>query len=824
MESSSFLSAFDAEPDSHLTDEEIAKRTEETVMPDDSDIVSARIEAFMQDLYFTDRYAEHNERILGYYDAYFGRQDEPQSNPDTDTASDTHTIDKMALILHDFVEHGLLKPEKTSAKQASQGRDPEHPEEIKRRALEAYNELLDYVDPDSLEKAYLFATDTSKWESEARKWRPGAIDKIDERVAEGTITPENAVILKAAINKTPDLDEVGRDELEQVLRMSEHYLADLGLGAISEAMVKHNIKGVVHKSIETLDLIRHPAADNPAATYRDCTEAISVFAPTLMALGYKQPVYKKLALDLRDAALQWFFDDPNGDAQSQRTVSELYSEDIETCAVDLLEAEFGGIKTATEARVKSEGSLRQKLASKDYIQARRAPDGVGLTFIVPNDMTTEEITQFSEQYSKKLASNPQIGPGHPIGSAFDDMQGDRRKESGYEAVHMTFYYHPAHYFPSVSPLGHTVPFEIQVLTQEQHRMKIYGRYSDLFYQGGLTKIGTGYDDTDQPHLDHLEKRAHAENELAPGTTVQSIAEMVAKTPEIPSVFNKLFRAVDINGARILVPPELEEAVRKLPPHSVGPPESLTVLPPTYVSKAQFLEAISKFGKELAGDKDILNALELAEEIEAGMMRDDGVTPVFEGHILPTALSAVMLAIQSGEIWGGDEESHPTEYISNIATAAILHDYPEKRMETIDGRNAKVAERELALTEIKHKYSATVAASVRALTIPVEIVEESARRDQFTTNILDDEKATLVKPLDRINNHIADIKLLQKLAQDPATAAKPENQKIIKEKMAYFAKSARHMPALFESPKLPPAYSRSLNIMWQLAKQVGYKQL
>ncbi len=787
----------------------------ESFIPDDYDIVSGHIEEFMYGLYGTDRYAKHNDRILAYHDRYSeNKNGAEEEGGEDDNGSAAGNIDRMAIILHDFVEHTILRPEKTAAKLVV---EPEQvgraAAEIRDNALTTFNQLLDAVgDQDGLIKAYLFAIDTSKWEAEARKWRDGANERIVEMVADGNISARNAGVMVAAINKTPDLDGIGTGELEQVLRNPSHYLRDLKLGSISDGTMNHNIKGLYFKALETLDLIEHPPAGNPASTYRDCTEAVNFFVPALMALGYK-----RLAIDLRDRALQWFFDDPNGDARSQHSLSQVYFEDIKTRALGLLESDFGGIEVDSEARVKSEGSLREKLARDNYIQVRFVPDGDGLAFIVPDDMSGSEMTHFAEEYARKLGLDPQIGPGHPNGSAFEDRQGDKQKKSGYGAINMTFYYHPFHQFPAVSPLGHKVPFEIQVLTREQNRLKMYGRYSDLFY-----KAGTEYLEADQPYLDHLAGRARAEREIAPGSTVQSIAEMAALSPEIPSVFNKLFRAVEINGAMALVPPELEQAVRGLPPGALGEAGDLTVLPANRVTEPQFLEAISMFSKELATDKNVVNALELVKKSEAGTLRNDGTTQVLEGHILPTTLSAVMLAIQSGKIWG---EGGPVKHISNITTISLLHDYIEKALEDIDDMDVMVATYQSMLFEIKHKFDSTIMEGVDAMTVPFEIEDETERRNQYSEKIKANKYAIIIKPEDRDQNHVADITRLS--ADYRAGPSSPDYEKVKlppeerKKIMDYFAKTDRHLSEIFLS-KLPDPYARTHKAVMALARSFGYE--
>jgi hypothetical protein len=320
----------------------------------DSYKVSGVVQAFMGSLYDDERYAKHNARLLSYYAHYADREDISEED------HATIEINRMAIELHDMVDHGILNAEKTAAKL---GREPKQAADIRSNALASFNEILNQVgDQDGSIKAYLFAIDASKWESAARIWRQSANERIEELIADDKMQPYSAKIVKAAVNKTEDLlDSVGTEELTRVLK--DNVLVDLKLGAISEGTLNHNIQGLFLKALETLDIIEHPPKDNPASTWRDCTEAINFFVPALATLGYKE-----LAMDLRSSALKWLVDDPHGDAERQHAASEQYFDQLKEMVIDLQEKAFGDVEVATECRVKTEGSIRAKLASKDYVE------------------------------------------------------------------------------------------------------------------------------------------------------------------------------------------------------------------------------------------------------------------------------------------------------------------------------------------------------------------------------------------------------------------------------------------------------------------------
>jgi hypothetical protein len=623
----------------------------------------------------------------------------------------------------------------------------------------------------------------------------------------GKMDAGSGSIVSAAVNNHfPVLEKVSQEELEQLIKKHASGLVELKLDKINKGAVDHNLIGLVVKGLETLDLIEHPPKGNPASTFRDCIEANSFIVPALELLGYK-----RLAAGLRGAALKWLFEDPNGDAKRQYDLSDTYFPAIKTIATDLLEQRFGGITAEVDARVKTEGSLREKLQREAYEGLHWAPDGVGLVFIVPDEMAGDEMRLFAEDFRDKLTANPErIEARHPSGKeedAFEDMQGGERK-SGYKAIHTTFYYHPDGN-PDIY-----VPFEIQIVTQTQNKIHLHGRASHLYRE-----TGTEYKPEDDPHHEHFERRGRAQREMSPGSTVRSVAEMVAALPEIHSVFNELFCAVETpNGDRLLIPKELEALTREnmamFESDTLGESGDLTVLPAAKVSEAQFWKALKMFSRDLEGDRNIRNALDLVKSSGALTKRDDGETTVLEGHILPTTLAAVMLAIQSGEIWDS-KQFNPNQEIANLATIAILHDYVEKLLEGIKDPAILVRERQNILFGIKRTFGETIMNSVGAMTLPLEIEDTYTRREQYRNNLQADHYARLIKPADRWQNHITDLIKL-------ATGRAPEGSELYKKIMVYFGKTDRHQTKDFTSEELPEIYPRIHDIIWRYAKHFGYK--
>jgi len=366
-------------------------------------------------------------------------------------------------------------------------------------------------------------------------------------------------------------------------------------------------------------------------------------------------------------------------------------------------------------------------------------------------------------------------------------RGGRRRKSGYEAFHITMFYRPNG--PGTEPI---VPTEIQVLTKSHHRDKLYGSYSDLFY-----KLGVEYQERDQAHLDHMAKRGEGERVLAPGSTIQSIAELVKVFPNVPTIYSRLFGTIDNkSGGRILAPRELRLALSRIKPNLHEGNDTLAVLPAAKVSIAEFNDALSLLEAGIPEDANIKMALRYLRK-EAMLLRDDGVTSVLEGHILPTALSAVMLAVQSGQIWRMVNKD-PHENISNIATIALLHDYVEDMLHNIADLDEKIRIRDEMLFDIKQKFGESIKQSVESLTLPFEIEDEYERREVYTANIRNNEYARFIKPADRWQNHLTDIAVLISLEgkTDEASVA------LRNKKLSYFLKTDTHLSKLFMAKDMP----------------------
>jgi hypothetical protein len=773
----------------------------EATMPDTYKVGNT-IDGFMENLYDDSghpnhrRHREHTDRMADYH-----RQNTPAEGMSEEDYAEFEA-EIMALKLHDFVDQAILNPEDTAQKL---GLTTNEAQAVKDWGVDTYNELLESVENKvGLTMAFSFAVDASHWEATAESWRERQAKRIDELAEKEVMDKRTALILKAAILKMDIPEGVSDEEFLATLKSKQSLLRELELEEMSDATLDHNIQGLFVKAVELIDNIKNPPKDNPASTYRDCIEAINFFAPALR--HYKK--YKQLANDLEGAALEWWYDDPDGHAKRQHEASNRRYENVKDAVLDAQQKVFGRIETETESRVKSEGSIRAKLAKGKYKGIHLVPDGIGFAFIVPNDMSIEDIEDIADTYGEQLTgsySNIIAKHPHPGEDAVEITKGE---DSNYEAVHLTFYYYPT------DGSGDIVPFEIQILTKDQYKAKLDGENSDMHY-----KAGVHYDPSDQPYLDHFSKRAESAHELGPVMTVMSTGEMIALSERLTFVFNELYRAVDTEkGQRIILPTELQKTARDHPEmfaDLVGDTGELTVLPATHVSEEQFGEALRMYGLNLHKNEMIANALDMVRRATEGKVRKNGVTPVLEGHILPTALSALMLAVQSGKILDS-KEFGPMDYMSNIVTVALLHDYVEDAPKESEDEDISVTleRRRRMLLDIRAQFGETISQAVAAITSPTEIEDDDQRRQQYAENIQTNDIAQLVKPADRMQNHICDLVEL-------ASYDDPTESPIFIRTMQYFGKSEKYQLPGFTAEGVPTAYSRMLDIVWRLAKHFGY---
>lgn len=728
-----------------------------------------------------------------------------------------------AVEVHDLVDHGLVNPkdEQTYAK-----------------ALQLFSSMYDKVD-DKHRFIYgtLCALSASMFEQEvAESWRVEGLDHFQDR------DPEEVAQIRAAITKDKDT-EIDEQVLKTALVKG---LVDTS--SLRDGLNSQDVEGLPLNSAQLIDNLKNRPKDNPASTYRDCVEILYAYAPALILAGFK-----KQGAELRGKALEYFYDNPDivqrAKSQIEKSeenydeVQELFSEALyESLDAIAQERSLPGLRDKIHVigRVKSEGSLREKLSSPDYKGVDEVPDGIGFRIIVLDDQIRKDeatnpdgdldddlplkhytnglIKEIGESLSYVLtgtAFEPSYGEdsnhtgefkaisrgsflaSHPRDENHVDSSIDEPRKSGYSAYHVTFSY--------VVDGLETVPIEIQIVTASQEENHTYSKSSEIWYKSGKKP-----DDKDIENFWVLARRSEQMKSKPDNEEVrpQGFFRLLKHFPEISGVsdfdtaIHRNFSYAEGAEARLLIPKQMEGYIDEAFIEQSGL-EGDIILPVNEISEEDFFEIIKLVSPTLANDEKIQEAINFVRGLDLKPRRD-GIS-VVEGHLLPTALDAVMLASASSKHWDSNDS---VNYLRDKVLESIFHDV----VEDTKGKRAKQEKRDY----IRSGYGSKIASVVGSLTSPAHIKDTEIRRQMYALQIAGDPEALLVKPSDRMQNIMADITRLLTTSPPP---------KEIKKISDYEEKTAAHLEPLFMRPEVLPkehreSFKTTMSVIRSLLDQVA----
>jgi ppGpp synthetase/RelA/SpoT-type nucleotidyltranferase/5'-deoxynucleotidase YfbR-like HD superfamily hydrolase len=685
---------------------------------------------------------------------------------------------EMAVALHDALDHGLINPKSKDAKTKTQA---------------FIGDLYEKVgDKDEFIYALGCAISAGRWEEEVGEaWRYAGAEAFDDK----TIGERRQITAAIERNDSINIEEA-------VLKAARPDKLALDTASLRHTMQTRDVEGLILKAVELLDNLDNPPPNNPASTWRDCVETIKCYAPALELFGFNE-----LANDLRGKALEYFYEDPGvvDKAKAQHDLSESHfnfvNDEIESVVTEILRVagqditlpELSG-RSKLISRIKSEGSIREKLSREKYAKADYVPDGIGYTLIVPNhelvdadlliDMGKNILSLFNEMSMDEAPDDNSFLAEHPIDrNPVDDRITDP-KESGYSA-----------YTISLQRLimdGDTeiiIPVEIQIVTEAQERLHKYDKASHVMY-----KAGTAVTDPVKEDLKQIESRAEylsekpTNQELNPHTWF----DIVNLLPELDTPIHKIYRPVDNDDFKLMVPQELEKfTVATL--EGRGGLKGDIFLPPSYLSAEDFTRLTGLIDPSLKEDEQIQAAISLIMEQTLPSRR--GGNGQLEGHLLPVALHAGLMAALSSRHW---DSENPKRFLSDTITAALLHDV----VEDID------KEKQQEMKEIiRLKFGNNIADIVEALTSPGDIKNPHERRTAYAGQLEQNPAALIIKLSDRMQNHTVD------LARLATSHPEPEEIEKIKE---YVRKTIRYMGPLFDSSKIPSEHRQTYRAVMELA--------
>lgn len=735
----------------------------------DQDLAMRVAQEFLGD----ERYPEHNRRMLELLDQ-FGL-----STPGLE----------MAVILHDVVDHGLINPKD---------------EATKRKAQESIYELWDKVeDKGQLSYALGCALSAGYVEDEVgESWRYAGLDSYSDRPL------EERAQLRAAIEKD---DTVEIDP--EVLKSAGSY--ELDTSSLRHAATTRDVEGFILKGIELLDNLDNPPPNNHASVWRDCIEIFNCYSPALTFFGFK-----KLATELRGKALEFHYGETEAfaSASKQHELSKRHFNQINTIFDYALEETLiqldeernekilaGNIPELQgrvrqddleiDGRIKTVGSATKKLLSDKYQGAdvEVLPDGIGYRIVVPDSIGGKGAILVGDKMKQIIQSGKftdadgreisiKIEHPHPDELAEEDLINNPRKGSQYRSYHVVF----------ICQIGEDrVPFEIQTVTQEQEWLHTWSASSEVLRKTNSEPLASRLDD-----MGHMGRRSeHLKNkplnrELIPNTWL----DLVNLLPDLKSPVHESYSLVDNGVARIMSPHELKKLLsNELDGKGI---DDDIFLPPTELSQADFKWMISQIDPSLEENEQIQEALELLMQQDLPV-RDNGVDKL-EGHLLPTAFHAGIMAVLSSKHW---ESKDPSKFLSDTVTAALLHDILE---------DVAKSEREEMKVAIRFKFGDKVADTVEAMSSLNEIEDDHARRTAYASQLEESAEALIIKVSDNLQNHVTDLVYLAE--NEPA----PHKLEEIK---SYFMKTHRYLSPLFDSERIPDQYRQAHRVIMNLGKKL-----
>lgn len=725
-----------------------------------------------------ERYPDHNRRMIELLDK-FGL-----STPGLE----------MAVILHDVVDHGLINPEDESTE---------------RKAQEIIYKLWDNVeDKGQLSYALGCALSAGYVEDEVgESWRYAGLDSYSGRPI------EEQSQLRAAIEKD---DTVEIDP--EVLKSAGLY--ELDTTSLRHAATTRDVEGFILKGIELLDNLDNPPANNHASVWRDCIEVFNCYSPALTFFGFK-----KLATELRGKALEFHHGGTEAfvSASKQHELSTRHFNQINTIFDYALEETLiqldeernekilaGNIPELkgkvrhedldVDGRIKTVGSAAKKLLSDKYKSAgvELLPDGIGYRIIVPDSIGGKGAILVGDKMKQMIQSGKFTDAGgkeisirvehpHPDELAEEDLINKPREGSQYRSYHVVF----------ACQIGEDkVPFEIQTVTQEQEWLHTWSASSEVLRKTDSEPLASRLDD-----MGHMGRRSeHLKNkplnrELIPNTWL----DLVNLLPDLKSPVHESYSLIDNGVARIMSPHELKKLLSS-ELDGKGLNDDI-FLPPTELSQDDFKWMISQIDPSLGEDEQIQEALELLMQQDLPI-RDNGLDKL-EGHLLPAAFHAGIMAVLSSKHW---ESKNPSKFLSDTVTAALLHDILE---------DADKSEREEMKVTIRFKFGDKVADTVEAMSSLNEIEDDHARRTAHASQLEESAEALIIKVSDNLQNHVTDLAYLAKY--------EPVSHKL-EEIKSYFIKTHRYLSPLFESGRIPDEYRQAHKVIMNLGKKLFPKLL
>lgn len=388
------------------------------------------------------------------------------------------------------------------------------------------------LDPKTTVYAIGVAVSANKFEGSAEAWRnivqgvlvndkhPDAnfLDSKLESIIESTNSTFTVEQLK---ERMAQAIHSGRNSISRELLQWRAPMGDIR--EMANTLGNWDIEGLILKSTEVMDNLRHPNPNRPASAWRDAQELLSYYAPLLEMGGFD-----RLSREAYSYAYRYLNGDPefspknedglpvpyvgltNEEISRVNKAYYLYNEGLafnpEIASLeperincrgqiiwDML-AQHIGSEGRVEGRIKSIGSIMEKLKKGNV------PDLVGYKLVLPDNYSFDELEELTLLLAKEIADNNDIfiDIGHTREdepsiqfnfpeileeASYETRVGNQntlismappRAISSYSAAHINFHY--------TTPEGEDIGVEIQVTRKSEDDSNTKGRGHHVFYK------------------------------------------------------------------------------------------------------------------------------------------------------------------------------------------------------------------------------------------------------------------------------------------------------------------------------------------------------
>ncbi len=416
-------------------------------------------------------------------------------------------------------------------------------------------EYLRTINPTVTEYALATAISAHHYEEAAEKWREDVKVAIEDPTTYPFIREQiESIALKAPIegtlaDRTRELSERlakcitdGGNSIDHSILQWRPPLSDIDL--MMETLDTWDIEGLLLKTAEVVDNLRHPNPNRPASAWRDAQELLSFYAPLLDLTGFT-----KLSALAYSEALRYINVDPeinqyvkpteaqairNERAKVQhilgRRFSELRVDEYTTAESPTYDQAIRnsivntfGDQIEIFDRVKLPGSIMEKATHPDLVGYRIVVDDLGDL----NDIAVK-VRELINQMSFLPGVQPEhIRPDDPVveisldithPSRIEDRTRDAMEEAigvpcritgargfrnNYEAIHVSFSFEQlTRLAPEELLKKYAIPkigIELQIMDRNMYRKAQIGEASHIFYKsknalgwfGEMTRLVNG---------------------------------------------------------------------------------------------------------------------------------------------------------------------------------------------------------------------------------------------------------------------------------------------------------------------------------------------